>query len=113
LESDSLWVYWTSGDREVALKMVFMYTLNSKIRGWWSDVNLVVWGPSARLLSQDAELQSKIREMIHVGVNVFACKACTDSYGVSQALQDIGIDVKYMGMPTTEVLKQGHKVLTF
>ena len=27
-------VLWTSGDRDVALKMVFMYTLNSKLKGW-------------------------------------------------------------------------------
>ena len=28
---DKLVVVWTSGDREVALKMVFMYTINSKL----------------------------------------------------------------------------------
>ena len=27
---DKLMVLWTSGDRDVALKMVFMYTLNAK-----------------------------------------------------------------------------------
>lgn len=42
---NELVVLWTSGDREVALKMVFMYTLNSKLKGWWKDVTLIVWGP--------------------------------------------------------------------
>lgn len=45
--SDRLMVIWSSGDREVALKMVFMYTRNAKIKGWWDEVKLVVWGPSA------------------------------------------------------------------
>ena len=44
---DELIVLWTSGDREVALKMAFMYTLNSKRFDWgWKEVTLVVWGPS-------------------------------------------------------------------
>jgi hypothetical protein len=35
---DKLVVLWTSDDKEVAFKMVFMYTLNAKLRGWWNDV---------------------------------------------------------------------------
>jgi hypothetical protein len=31
---DELVVLWTSGDREVALKMAFMYTYNSKRFKW-------------------------------------------------------------------------------
>ncbi|TCO70689.1 hypothetical protein, partial [Marinisporobacter balticus] len=54
---DKLVVLWTSGDREVAFKMVFMYTLNAKLKGWWKDVTLIVWGPSSKLLSEDAEVQ--------------------------------------------------------
>jgi hypothetical protein len=55
---DELVVLWTSGDREVALKMVFMYAFNSRRFKWgWKNVTLVVWGPSAKLLSEDKELQ--------------------------------------------------------
>jgi hypothetical protein len=49
--NEKLVIVWTSGDREVALKMVFMYTLNAKTRAWWDDITLVVWGPSAKLLT--------------------------------------------------------------
>ena len=51
--NEKMVIVWTSGDREVALKMVFMYTLNAKTRGWWEDITLVVWGPSAKLLTED------------------------------------------------------------
>ena len=54
---DSLVVIWTSGDREVAEKMVFLYTLNSRLREWWKEVTLVVWGPSLKLITEDTELQ--------------------------------------------------------
>ena len=34
-EPSKLSVLCTSGDRDVALKMVFMYANNAKINGWW------------------------------------------------------------------------------
>jgi hypothetical protein len=108
-----LMVLWTSGDREVALKMVFMYTFNAKKRGWWDDIRFVIWGPSSKLLSGDAELQTGIKEMQEAGVVVEACKACADLYGVSDKLSALGIEVKYMGVPLTEMLKSGWTSLTF
>jgi hypothetical protein len=110
---EKLFVIWSSGDREVAIKMVFMYTLNAKLREWWNDVSLIVWGPSAQLVSRDKKLQAKIKEMKNAGVELLACKACSDSYGVSNTLEELGIDVKYMGEPLTHILKGNDKIITF
>ncbi len=110
---DSLVVLWTSGDKEVATKMVFMYTLNAKKMNWWKAVILIVWGPSAKLLSEDAELQKKITEMKNEGIKLEACKACADQYGVSSILENLGIEVKYMGVPLTDYIKGEHHILTF
>lgn len=111
-QDDHLVVLWTSGDREVAEKMVFMYTLNSKLREWWRDVTLIVWGPSSKLLSEDQALQDQVKKMVEIGVEVVACKACADQYGVSDRLAELGIDVKFMGQPLTAYLKQGVKLIT-
>jgi hypothetical protein len=108
-----LGVLWTSGDRDVALKMVFMYTLNAKRRRWFDEVQLIVWGPSSKLLSVDEELQGQIAQMKAAGVEFTACKACADSYGVSEKLTELGIEVKYMGQPLTEMLKGDWVVTTF
>ena len=51
--NEKLVILWSSGDREAALKMVFMYTYNAKKYEWWDDLTLLVWGPSAKLLSED------------------------------------------------------------
>jgi hypothetical protein len=109
----SLVVIWASGDREVALKMVFMYTKNSRLRGWWGRVRLVVWGPSAPLLAEDQELQEELGELQAAGVELQACRACADLYGVTDRLQSLGIEVVYMGAPLTEMLKAGWTCLTF
>jgi hypothetical protein len=106
-------VLWTSGDREVALKMVFMYTFNAKKNGWWDTIHFIVWGPSSKLLSEDAELQEYIQEMKKVGVELFACKACADMYGVSDKMAKLGLEVKYIGKDLTSLLQSGWTSLTF
>lgn len=111
---DELVVLWTSGDREVALKMVFMYTLNSKRLKWgWKNVTLIVWGPSSKLLTLDKELQEYLSRIKEAGVKLLACKKCSDLYGVSDELGRLGIEVKYMGRPLTDYLRDdNYRVIT-
>ena len=111
--ADRLVVLWTSGDRDVAMNMVFMYALNAKRAGWWEDVTFIVWGPSAKLLSGDAELQAELEKMKTAGIVLEACIACADRYGVTGKLRELGVDVKGMGKPLTEYIKEGRRILTF
>ena len=104
-QPNKLVVVWTNGDREVAIRMAFMYTLNSKLKEWWNDVSLIVWGPSAKLLAEDTMLQEYVKRMKDAGVELLACKACSDSYGVSEVLENMGINVKYTGLVLTDFLK--------
>lgn len=110
---NSLVIVWSSQDPDVALNMVFMYCKNSMLKGWWGTVRMVVWGPSAKLLSEDLKLQTELVEMKKVGVEMLACKACADRYGVSEKLEELGCQVIYMGEPLTRYLKEGCMVLTF
>lgn len=110
---DKLKVLWTSGDKEVATHMVHMYTLNAKIHGWWEDIELIVWGPSSKLLGSDEDLQLTIKSMIKQGIVVNACKACADNYDVTEKLESLGITVKYMGSPLTDYIKSDAKLITF
>ena len=112
-ESNRLAVVWTSGDVDVAHKMCLMYTHAAKNNKWFDEVTLVVWGPSSRLLAGDKELQSKIKEMMASGIVVEACVVCADMYGVSDELREMGITVKGMGKPLSDMLKDGWKTLTF
>ncbi len=112
-EKDKLAVVWTSGDREVALEMVFMYTLNAKLKGWWDDITLILWGPSQKLIAGDEELQARLKKIVRQGITVEACLACSDDYAVTEKLKSLEIDVKYMGVPLTDYIKKGRHVITF
>ncbi len=77
----------------------------------WDDITLVVWGPSAKLLSEDKELQDYVKKIKEQGTAVKACKGCSDMYGVSDKLTEIGIEVKYMG-ELTDYFKEGRHILS-
>lgn len=110
---DRLVILWTSGDKEVFTKVVFPYTVNSKKQSWWKDVTLIVWGPSARLLAGDEELQGQLAQLAEAGVDLTACKWCSDQYEVSDKLAELGVDVKYMGKALTGFLKSEANVMVF
>ena len=106
-------VLWTSADPGVAHNVCFMYTGAAKSSKWFDEVQLIVWGPSARLLAGDKEVQAALAKLQAKGVDVKACVACANNYGVADDLRALGIDVKGMGRPLTEILKGDWKVLTF
>ncbi len=110
---DSLVILWTSKDPEVFHKVVFPYAFNSKKQGWWQNVELLIWGPSAKLLSESQDLQDKVIKLRERGVKLTACKWCADQYDVSQLLKKLGVTVKFMGKPLTDYLKSGSQVLVF
>lgn len=111
--SVSLVLLWTSKDPEVFNKVVYPYGLNSKKQGWWQNVEVLIWGPSTKLLSEDKDIQNKIKQLKELRVNLTSCKWCADQYNVSDILTELGVDVKYMGKPLTDYLKSGRKVLVF
>ena len=109
-----LMVVWTSGDPDVADKVCLMYTHAAKAYGWFAEVTLVVWGPSQRLLVGDPTIQAKVKAMQEDGVVVEACIACARKLELVEELEALDIDVKGMGVPLTEALKDpGTEVLTF
>ncbi len=106
-------VVWSSGDPYVAHRVCLMYTHGAKKQDWFDQVNLIVWGPSAKLLSEDEEIQAKLHAMQEDGVKLEACVVCADAYGVSEKLKELGLEVKAMGKPLTERLKGNWEVITF
>lgn len=110
---ESIFIIWSSADPEVAHNIAFMYAHNSLLREWWGHVRLIIWGPSAKVAAEDEDIQAKLREMMDDGVEIWACRACADNYGLASQLEELGVDVLYVGSPVTEMLREGWKQLTF
>lgn len=110
---DKLVIVWTSDDPYVAERVALMYTHAAKTAGWFSEVTLIIWGPSAKLTAENLKIQEKLKSMQNDGVEIQACIACASAYGVVEELKDLDFEVKGMGKPLTDYLKSDAKVLTF
>jgi len=107
-----LYVLWTNDNPITAEKMVFMYIVNSLLKGWWEEVTLIIWGAPAKLVSEDENIREMVGKAIETGVYITACKACADQLGVTGTLEKLNIEVKYWGVPLTELLQSDEKLLT-
>ncbi len=111
--SDTLVVVWSSGDPEVAMKACLMYAHAAKKYKWFNEVILIVWGPSEKLLAENATLKDKVAAMKKDGIIVEACVACSNMYNVTNELKVCQVDVKGMGVPLTRYLKRGYKIVSY
>jgi len=112
IKKTHLYLLWTNDNPITAEKMVFMYTVNSLIHGWWEKVTLIIWGAPTKLVSEDDNIQKMVKEALEAGVHITACKACADQLGVTETLEKLNIEVKYWGIPLTEILTSEEKLLT-
>jgi hypothetical protein len=85
-QTDKINILWTTGDKTTALTMLAVYVLNAKSRGWWKEINVIIWGE--------------------------ACRDCSDVCGVTGDLERLGINVRFMGIPLTDYIKSDEPVLT-
>lgn len=106
-------IIWSSSDKEVARNTVFNYALNAKCREWWSDVYLIIWGPSAKLLAENVDVQCEVEEMRNKGIKVSVCADNANACGVCKELVNMGLEVRGIQQPVLEMLARGAKVITF
>lgn len=107
-----LYILWTNADIITSEKMVLMYGINAKLKGWWEDVTIIVWGATASLVAENQVINDHIAFAISKGIHVTACKACADQLNVTDVLVDMGIEVKYWGEGLTELIKSKANLLT-
>jgi hypothetical protein len=109
---DKINILWTTTNKDTIFNMLSMYAINSIHHNWWKEVNIIIWGASARLAGNDSQVQTEIIEMISQGVRIEACRDCCDNFGVSDTLSKLGVNVRYLGESLTGYLKMGEKVIT-
>jgi len=105
-------ILWTSGEKDTALNMVFMYGLNAKRKGWWDEVTLLVWGASTKLLGTDAEIQERLATLQEAGVETIACKACAANLGFVEKLESLNVQVFFTGEYLSHRIQAGDTVLS-
>jgi hypothetical protein len=109
---DKLNILWTTGNKNKVFSMLNMFASRSEKNDWWNDVNVIIYGASAKLVGTDKKVQVEIVDMISQGVNVEAFKDSCDNFGVTEKLIELGVNVRSMGKPMNEYIQSGQRILT-
>ena len=104
--SSKLLVIIATGDKEKALTGL-MYARNALRRGWLTDVKIVFFGPSERLIVQDDQVADEVKDIALLGES-FACKAISDREGLSEEVEKLGVKVEYVGSIISNLIKDGY-----
>ncbi len=110
--SEKLNILWVNDNPTTADSMVFMYATNAKLNNWFDQIEIIIWGASAKLTSENERIQQRIKEAKEAGVIVKGCISCAKMFGVVEELKALEIELIPMGIPLTKILKEKEYLLT-
>lgn len=112
--ADKIFFVVASGDKDVVLEVALFYPLTVAKEGWMKDVKVVLFGPSEDLVARDENVQKRIKRLQEEGgIEIKACKYCSDKSGISEKLEAMGITVEYVSPIMAQWIKDGWANLTF
>ena len=111
-DDNTLFILWTNADPLTADLMVFMYAENSMKFQKWDHISIIIWGATAKLTAENAEIQAKIRMLQGMDVHFTACITCAEELGVKEELAAMGIDLVKWLNPLTALLKEKKNLIT-
>ena len=103
----------SSGDKDVVLEVGLRYSFNAATKGWLDEVIIIFFGPSEKLAANDREIQVKIRDLLNAGIKIMACKGCADLWDITSTLEEIGLEVVFVGPVISKLLNDGWASLVF
>ncbi len=112
MKKNKLNILWTNSNVNTSKSMVLMYGTASANRSWYDEVHIIIWGDTARLVAENKDIQLSIEIAKNNGVKFTACMACASQLGVIDKLQNLNIDLKYMGERLTEIIKDEEYLIT-
>ncbi|MEG1586132.1 MAG: DsrE family protein [Bacteroidales bacterium] len=112
MNNEKLTVLWTSGEKDVALKVVLRYIDNALQKQVWGDVELIIWGPSVQLAGDDENVKFKLESLLQRGLKAKACIVCAEEYGVSQVLEQMGVELSMVGEELTHLIQDQRPLLS-
>jgi len=104
-----------SGDPDLVF-YALLYAHRAIKNQWMDNVKIVFWGPSEKTLAglpADSIQKKLIKEIQAMGgksARIWACKACSDKYGVTEDLEKLGFEVFHVGNATSYLIKLGYRI---
>lgn len=101
----------STGEPDKAL-VGMLYAQKAKNEGWMTDVMVIMFGPSQKLLVSNQEI-AKIAKELAAEDKLIVCKYLADQEGLSKDIEALGIKLDYVGSIITNYMNLGFKSMVF
>jgi hypothetical protein len=96
----------STGEKEKALTGI-LYSTMAKAQGWMDEVKVVLLGPSEKLAATDPQVQDALKQAM-ANTSPVACKFIADQQGITQKLEELGLDIQFVGDIISNHIKEGY-----
>ncbi len=84
-----------------------MYTMRALQEGWLEDVKLIFFGPGEHVLLEDEAVQKMVKR-IQEAETPMACKFLSDRDNTSEQIEELGVEVVYVGSIISDLISRGY-----
>ena len=89
-----------------------MYAVNAQKNKWVDDLKVIFFGPFENLVCDDEEVAQAASKLLDYETPI-ACKFLSDRDGISQNLENMGINVDYVGSLISGYIEEGYIPMVF
>ena len=112
--ANKLFFVVATGDKDVILETALFYPLTVAKEGWMEEVKVILFGPSQKVAAVDEHVQKRMKRLQEEGgIEILACKYCSDKWGISEKMEELGITNVYVSPIIAKWLKEGWASLSF
>ena len=104
--SDKALVIIATGETEKALTGL-MWSTNALRFGWMEDVRVIFFGPAQNLALENDQVKEMAQGLAEAEKPIF-CKFISDRDGNSEQLEQMGMEVQYVGKIIADFIKDGY-----
>lgn len=107
-----LHILWTNSNLVTSEHMVMMYAINSMLNRWWDKVTVILWGDVQNLVLKSEAIQLKMMLAKQAGVEFSACISCSRNLGITEKLEEMGIENVRWGERISLLQQEGKHLLS-
>lgn len=104
--NSKLLIILSTSEREKALTGL-MYAKNALKENWIDDIQVIFFGPIENLIIEDEEIK-EYAEAIADQTECIACKFLADRDEISDDIEELGMELDYVGSIISEYIKAGY-----
>ncbi len=84
-----------------------MYAKNAIDNDWLEDIQVIFFGPSESLLTDDEDIRDCAVEIAEKS-DCLACKYISDKEKISDEIEELGVGVDYVGSIISDLIEKGY-----